>query len=219
MRKKIIPVILLFIAAGCATAPVGKPTVASHKMPGTYHKVVKGETLWKISKLYAVDLDKLVSINRISDASTIESGQLIFVPEEKRTDFPVYAQGGAQDFIWPLKARVVTGFRERSGRLINKGINIECRKRQDILASSRGKVVFCADNFKGYGKTLIIDHGNGFLTVYAGIQELLVGAGVMVRQGDSIARVYPQGNKGQGYLHFEIRKGHIPQNPYFYLPS
>ncbi|HPL82810.1 MAG TPA: LysM domain-containing protein, partial [Candidatus Omnitrophota bacterium] len=68
---------LLFLS-GCATAPYTKPvTPQSVNLPGIYHNVEKGETLWRISKRYGVDLEELVKVNRIADSTAIETGQRI----------------------------------------------------------------------------------------------------------------------------------------------
>jgi len=198
---------LLF--AGCATAPMTVPgRVAAPGVPGIYHRVEKGQTLWRISRLYGVDLDELASINRIQDASNIENGQLIFIPRRNRTqNYRVTPDN--QDFSWPLKGRVTAGFIQ-SGNNVNKGLNIQSATGTDIIASRGGRVVFCSQDFSGYGKTLIIDHGDGYSSVYSGVSQFIVNLGDSVQKGERIAR--------SGYsLHFEIRKGYIAQNPYFYL--
>jgi len=99
--------------------------------------------------------------------------------------------------------------------MLNKGINIRPAASPEVVASRRGRVVFCADNFESYGSTIIIDHGDGFLTIYAGNLVMLIKAGDSVQRGMSIARIRTQ--DVNNYLHFEIRKGYVPQNPYFYL--
>lgn len=199
---------------GCATTPYIKPTPA---MPGFYHRIENGQTLWRISKIYNVDLDKIISINRISDATNIEIGQLIFIPSHQKP-YTQSVRYFPDDFIWPVNGRVIANFGHTFDNMINKGINIEPYSR-DVVASRSGRVVFYAEDFGYFGKTLIIDHGDGFFTVYAGSQEVLVKVGDSVEKGKTIARVnFIRGDK-KTYLHFEIRKGHIPQNPYYFLSS
>ena len=74
----------LFSFMGCATVPPVAPPISA-KIPGTYHRVEKSQTLWKFSKIYNVDLEELVKINHISDATSIEVGQMIFIPQQKKT--------------------------------------------------------------------------------------------------------------------------------------
>jgi murein DD-endopeptidase MepM/ murein hydrolase activator NlpD len=184
-------------------------------MPGFYHRIEKGQTLWRISKIYNVDLDKIININRISDATDIEIGQLIFIPGHQKP----YVQAARylpEDFIWPVNGRVIANFGQAFDNMINKGINIEPHSK-DVVASRSGRVVFYAEDFGYFAKALIIDHGEGFSTVYAGIQEALVKVGDNVEKGTTIARVDFVRGKKKAYLHFEIRKGHIPQNPYYFL--
>jgi len=179
-------------------------------MPGIYHRVEKSQTLWRISKIYNVELDEIAKINHISDTANIEVGQLIFIPNrQKQLSVPI--RYSSDDFIWPMRGKVTTAFGQTSNNMINKGINIQPYNNLDVVAARSGRVIFYSDNFGYFGRTLIIDHGDGFSTVYARILEVFIKAGDSVQQGTIIA-------KTGSYLHFEIRKGHIPQNPIFYLP-
>jgi len=200
----------LMFLSGCATAPLMKPPLAPGA-PGIYHQVERGQTLWRISKIYSVDLDELARINHIPDAASIEVGQLIFIPRAKKLQQPPVMPPASDDFIWPVKGKVVAAFGQAFENMVNKGLKIKAYGNKDVVASRSGRVVFCSPDFKGYGNTLIIDHGDGLLTVYARNSQLFIKAGDYVSQGAVIAGIK------DAYLHFEIRKGHIPQNPYFYL--
>jgi murein DD-endopeptidase MepM/ murein hydrolase activator NlpD len=198
----------LLIVCGCATAPSVAPRPAPG-VPGFYHKMERGQTLWRISKMYNIDLDELVSINRISDVTNIEIGQLIFIPQAKKQIVPIPVN--SDDFTWPVNGKVISGFGQTFRNMINKGVNIQVSGERDVVVSRSGRVVFYSPEFKGYGKTIIIDHGDGFSTVYSGVWEVFITPGDAVSQGKPIAKIK------NSYLHFEIRKAHIPQNPYFYL--
>jgi len=200
---------------GCATVPPVAPLVSA-KIPGTYHRVEKSQTLWRISKIYNVDLEELVKINHISDVASIEVGQMIFIPQQKKP-LPLINQYSGEDFIWPVKGKVIAAFGQTYDNMINKGMNIEPHSPQDVVAARSGKVIFYSPNFKGFGKTIIIDHGDGFSTVYAGNSEVLIKTGDMIQKGTTIAKI-GSNRVRNNYLHFEIRKGHVSQNPYFYLP-
>lgn len=209
---------LLLSLAGCATvnrtlAP--KPPIS---MPGFYHRMEKGQTLWRLSKIYTVDLDEIAKINRISDATAIEVGQLIFVPVKERKKYHA-EQYSAEEFIWPVRGKVIAGFGSTFNDMINKGLNIQKHKGSNVVASRTGRIVFYNNNFKGFGKTIIIDHQDGLFTVYAKNSEVFIKTGDYVQKGDVIAKISAQGQDKNAYLHFEIRKGHIPQNPYFYLTN
>jgi len=202
---------------GCATAPYTVAPKPQFAMPGIYHRVEKGQTLWRISKTYNIDLDEIARVNRMPDAASIEPGQLIFIPSvQKKQYLPNQSYG--EDFSWPLKGKVIAGFGQIFNDMINKGINIQIVRSQDVIASRSGKVIFYDNNFDNFGRTIIIDHGDGFSTVYARNSEVLVKTGDYVQRGTVIAKVGSYDRDKNTYLHFEIRKGYIPQNPYFYLP-
>lgn len=206
----------LFNIIGCASAPYIKP-VPPQAMPGIYHRVERAQTLWRISKMYDVELDEIIRVNRISDATNIEIGQLIFIPNRQKQKA---APSGyfSDDFIWPIKGRVITTFGQTFDNMVNKGINIQPYDSLDVRVARSGKVIFYADNFGHFGKTFIIDHGDGFSTVYARNAQVFIKSGDSVQKGTVIARAGSAGKDKSVYLHFEIRKGSIPQNPYYYLP-
>jgi len=206
-------IIIFFILnlTGCATEPLATTPLPPQSMPGFYHYVEKGETLWRISKTYRIDMDNLVTINHISDATKIEVGQQIFIPRKQKQPMITQPQiASEEDFIWPVKGKVVATFNQTTDNLIEKGIDVRAYEDNTIVASRSGRVVFLSPSFVRYGKTIIIDHHDGFLTVYAKNQEVLAKIGENVRQGDAIAKAQ--------ILHFEIRKGHLSKNPLFYLP-
>jgi murein DD-endopeptidase MepM/ murein hydrolase activator NlpD len=128
-----------------------------------------------------------------------------------------YETNSNKDFIWPLKGKIIAVFGQSFNNMANKGINIQPYNDLDIKASRSGRIIFYADDFKNYGKTIIIDHGDGFSTVYARNAEIFVKIGDYVQQGSYIAKAGSSGRDKNIYLHFQIRKGHIPQNPNFYL--
>ncbi len=168
--------------------------------------------------MYSMDLAELVKINNISDAASIEIGQQIFIPEAYKI-----AAGNTkvsfEDFIWPLKGKVISKFQEVYQNMLNKGINIQPGLGRDVVASRSGIVVFYDNNFKGFGKTIILEHPDDFMTVYAGFQDVFIKVGDRISRGAVIARMSSPEKEKNFYLHFEIRKGHLPQNPIFYLAS
>ncbi len=218
--NNIILVLLICLIAGCTTvAPYTKPILPSSGQlaGGIYHRVEAGQTLWKISKIYDVDTDDILRLNRIPEDATIEIGQLILIPNRTNVQsIPVKSSG--DDFIWPLKGRVIANFGSSYRNLINKGINIQAAPDADIYATRSGRVVFYSENFGNFGKTIIIDHGDGLRSVYSRISEIFVHSGENVQRGALIGRVGTGIRDKNIYLHFEIRKGALAQNPLFYLP-
>jgi murein DD-endopeptidase MepM/ murein hydrolase activator NlpD len=70
----------------------------------------------------------------------------------------------------------------------------------------------------GYGNYIVIDHGNGFQTLYAHLSRIFVNVGDSVAQGTVIGLVGNTGNSTGPHLHFEIRQTGILRNPFGYLP-
>jgi murein DD-endopeptidase MepM/ murein hydrolase activator NlpD len=209
--------LLFSFCCGCATT--SKPYLSNGKAsetPGLFHRLERGQTLWRISKKYNVDLDELVRINKIQDVDQIEVGQLIFIPAVKATSGHI-AVNKSEDFIWPLKGKVISYFGQTNNYLINKGLNIKPMFGSFVVASRTGVVSFYTEGLGNLGKTIIVDHGDGYLTVYARIGSVLVKVGQNVSQGQQIAKLGHLNKDKDSYLHFEIRKGHMPQNPYHYL--
>ncbi|UCB57388.1 MAG: peptidoglycan DD-metalloendopeptidase family protein [Candidatus Omnitrophota bacterium] len=218
----IVYCILTISLIGCATGGSRRVPLPPQGAKGLYHRVKKGESLWRISKAYGVELEKISRTNRLADSSRIYVGQLIFIPEATsvmadltlETDFT--DKGG--NFIWPAKGRVTSFFGMKNEGVKNKGISVQINKGNPVKAARSGKVAFCSENLKGYGRTIILDHLDGYSTVYAYNSENLVELNQLVKQGQVIARAGTSGRKKTPELYFEIRKGHKPQNPFFYLP-
>ncbi len=84
-------------------------------------------------------------------------------------------------------------------------------------AANDGIVSFAESELSGLGKMVVIDHGNGFQTVYAHNEKNLVKVGETVKRSDIIALVGSTGRAAEPFLHFEIRKNHRPVDPLEYL--
>ncbi|MDD5422754.1 MAG: LysM peptidoglycan-binding domain-containing M23 family metallopeptidase [Candidatus Omnitrophota bacterium] len=221
MKK--ISLILLFIAllSGCATAPVAHytPSAAPVSTGALRYTVKSGDTLWSISRVYDIDLKTLLHANSLQGSTLISTGQVLLIPGRvKERASSVYKPSTKDTFIWPVRGRVVSPFGAKIGKVINKGVDIEAREGTSILASRAGKVVYCDAYLKGFGKTVILDHGDRYQTVYSYNSEILSKVGDEVTQGYVIARVGRTGRAQESCLHFEIRKDGEPQNPAYYLP-
>ncbi len=220
-----ISLLLIVILWGCAT-PAKKTSSTAYPHPekklatgeGVYHRVKKGETLWRISKSYGVALESIVAANRLADATKISAGQSIFIP--KATALPrAISETKEKGFIWPARGKVISYFGvKRPDATINKGIDILAKESSDVVAARSGKVVFCSDKIKGLGKTVIIEHEDQLYSVYSNNAVLFVKPEQRIQQGELIAQAGRNEKTGEYVLHFEIRRGHIPQNPFYFLP-
>jgi len=100
---------------------------------------------------------------------------------------------------------------------MHSGIDIDCVTGDAIRASKSGSVVSAAYD-GGYGYHVVIDHGNGFASLYAHNSALSVSGGQNVSQGEVIASCGSTGQSTGDHLHFEIRSSGAPQDPLTYLP-
>ncbi|MNM49512.1 Murein hydrolase activator EnvC precursor [compost metagenome] len=85
-----------------------------------------------------------------------------------------------------------------------------------MTAVADGTVVF-SDWMTGYGMILIVDHGNGYMSLYAHNDALLRDAGARVRRGEAVAKVGNSGGQGVTALYFELRRGGQPVDPTTWL--
>ncbi len=119
---------------------------------------------------------------------------------------------------WPIDGRVTGGFGLRGRHHHHEGIDIDGFQGEEVRAVAAGTVVVSGSE-KKYGKTVVLDHGNGVTTLYAHASKLLVREGDRVEQGEAIARVGATGNARGTHLHFEVRRNGKPLDPSPYLQS
>ena len=115
---------------------------------------------------------------------------------------------------WPLAAKRVNNFgRPRNeGKMRWQGVTIPAREGSKVNAIHHGRVVY-ADWLRGSGLLLIIDHGDGYMSLYAHNQSLLREVGEWVKAGTPISTVGNSGGQEQAALYFEIRHQGKPVNP------
>ena len=115
---------------------------------------------------------------------------------------------------WPVKGKLITRFgsQKRKGKLTWNGVRISADTGNDVHAVSAGKVIF-ADWFRNLGLLMIIDHGNGFMSLYGHNERLLKKADDFVSTDEIIAKVGNTGGQTESALYFEIRQQGSPQNP------
>jgi septal ring factor EnvC (AmiA/AmiB activator) len=123
--------------------------------------------------------------------------------------------------LWPVEGKVVSYFGRQKhptfDTFVNKkGIEIQAKEGSLIHSVSSGKVVY-ADWLKGYGLVVIVDHTNGFYSLYAHASKILVAEGTSVTNGQVIGETGETGVTEEGALYFELRKGTTPIDPLKWL--
>jgi murein DD-endopeptidase MepM/ murein hydrolase activator NlpD len=198
---------------------------------GVRHVVADGQTLWRIAKVYEIAVDELARANGIDDPASLAVGQSLFVPGATEVRHvppypapltgapPQVARHGARSsFDWPVPGgRVLSGYGVPRRTHRHAGIDIGASHGQAVRAAESGRVVYSGSTLRGYGKTIIIDHGNDLQSLYAHNSDLLAREGDRVERGQTIARIGRTGNASTDHCHFEIRKSDVPVDPMLYL--
>lgn len=118
---------------------------------------------------------------------------------------------------WPIKGKLINNFgSKRSGSMRWNGWLIKANKGTSVKTVHEGRVVF-SDYLRGFGLMLILDHGDGFMTLYGHNQELLKDTGEWVNPKDEIAKAGNTGGLTESALYFEVRHQGQPKNPKIWL--
>lgn len=236
----------LLLCAACHRGTVLPES--SSKAQGVYHTVEKGQTLWRICKTYQVSMQDVAELNNITDHSQIRVGDRLFIPGAPSVrNVPATTGAAAQPggppasgpvgqvpvpsapepiapvieknvgmFIWPLIGPVTKRFGIHGG-LKHDGIDIKGTPGAEVKASRGGKVIF-SSLLDGYGSTVIVQHDQSFVTVYANLGENSVGRDQQVKQSQVLGRLV-SGPPDKCFLHFQVRRDRQARNPLFYLPE
>jgi murein DD-endopeptidase MepM/ murein hydrolase activator NlpD len=123
--------------------------------------------------------------------------------------------------LWPVEGQVTGSFGERIDPFngegaFHSGVDIGSSFGHPIVAPADG-VVTMTDTMGGYGKTIMISHGNGISTRYGHLSGFAVTTGQHVQRGEVIGYVGESGRSTGPHLHYEVRINDTPVNPYKYL--
>lgn len=197
---------------------------------GIEHKVVKGETVYAIAKKYNTNPQQIVDFpfNDFANPETFSlvEGQMLLVPDGiKPSEQPVIrrqtyiAQGpitvSGAGFAWPLGG-LITQF----SSWYHTALDIAAPIGTPIMAARSGRVISMSTGTWdfGYGNNVIVDHGDGYQTLYSHMSTVNVGAGDDVTGGKTmIGAVGMTGRTTGPHLHFEIRRNGAPINPLPFL--
>lgn len=194
---------------------------------GLTHTVKKGDTISDIARTYQVNVQIIEEANELTQSSKIFAGQVLVIPGGKmpRAAKSTGSSSGSSSktasigisMIHPLGSgtRVTSSYGIRSGRM-HSGIDFGVSTGTKVKASASG-VVTTAGWLGGYGKLIVIDHGQGVKTYYGHNSKLLVSVGDRVEQGQVISNSGNTGRSTGPHLHFEVRVNNKAQNPLNYI--
>ena len=136
-------------------------------------------------------------------------------------NYPKQWQTKVRPSLWPVEGRLMSPFGVRTDPFsgegsIHTGVDLAAPMGTSVRAAADGIVVH-TDWESGYGRLVIIDHGNGLQTYYGHLSRFEVIPGQEVRRGDPIGRSGASGRVTSPHLHYEVRIGGTPVNPYTFL--
>jgi murein DD-endopeptidase MepM/ murein hydrolase activator NlpD len=209
LRKIIYQILLIFLVVGCKTT--------NHRTLAYQVKLESGDTLSSLAAKYGTTWQNIVKLNNLSSGSKLSVGQVILIrPEYSKKRLRLRPSsslakskksgllyGSSLTNIWPVQGVVTSEFGRRRGRK-HEGIDIAAKKGTMIRSVNSGVVTFVGWK-RGYGRTVVINHGR-FKTLYAHCSSILVKNRQSIRLGQRIARVGTTGNARGAHLHFEYRR-------------
>jgi murein DD-endopeptidase MepM/ murein hydrolase activator NlpD len=215
----------------CCAAPQRRPVEAATEIQesdGVYHIVRPGQTLWRIARAYGVSVEELATVNGIGNPARVAAGRPLFVPGVTEVlNIPAHPappppvpgrEGTPSEWQWPVaRGEILSYFGAPRKNHRHMGIDIDGQRGQKVLAARAGRISYSGNTMRGYGRTVVIDHGDGFHSLYAHNARLLVAAGQRVDRGQPIALVGRTGNASTEHCHFEIRRDAVPVDPLPYL--
>lgn len=139
------------------------------------------------------------------------------ISSDPKQKLPKISSRSGSKFAWPVRGKILSAYGAKNNGLFNDGINIAATKGADVKAAENGVVAYAGNEVKGMGNLVIIQHSDGWMTIYAHLDSMSVKRGVAVRVGQSIGKVGMTGKVDIPQLHFEIRKGTKAYNPTTYL--
>src|SRR5262249_10208494 len=127
----------------------------------------------------------------------------------------------ARPSIWPVNGTLRGGFGTRTDPFsgegaFHKGVDISAPTGTAVRATGDG-IVIHAEWSGAYGRLVVVDHGAGLQTYYAHLSRFAVHAGQEIRTGEIVGAVGSSGRVTAPHLHYEVRVGGAPMNPYLYL--
>ena len=208
---------------------------------GIYYKWLAGDTLDSVARTFGVSVDDILGWpgNNIDLTNPdIKPDTYVMVPGGHRATVSWYVPSvsrgtntgtanvgssscsggpvGSGGFIWPTANHYLSGNDFSS---IHLGIDIAAGLGAPVWAADAGVVTIAQGGWNyGYGNMVMIDHGNGYVTVYGHLSQINVVPCQGVSAGQIIGLAGSTGNSTGSHLHFEIRLGSVNQNPWYLLP-
>lgn len=224
MKNKLFILVLIFIFAGCSSTSKKRENNSANTgtksktydigKAGLSYIAVREERIAEIGKKYNISPFDIMSVNDI-DKERVEAGDKLFIPY-------IYSD---EEFTLPLgegvKLEVSSPYGMRNHPVNGKfkfhsGIDLRMPLNSPIVAAKDGEVVM-SSYYGDYGNCIIVEHENGYKTLYGHLNSRKVSSGEKVREGEIIGYAGRTGNSTGVHLHFEIIENGNYKNPVFYV--
>lgn len=213
---------------------------------GAYHRWSAGDNIDAVARFFGVSPQAILAFpgNHLDPArggASIAAGAWLVIPGGRR-DFvswsapviPLDSPGvakvlgpgacesvaagvmGAGLFVWPTESQFISGF-DYEPKANHPAVDIAGDEGAPVFATDSGVVVYSGWNNWGYGNVVVINHGNGWQSLYAHLSAMYVTCGQSVFQGNTIAAVGATGNSVAPNLHFEMMYNGVKVNPHDYI--
>jgi murein DD-endopeptidase MepM/ murein hydrolase activator NlpD len=170
------------------------------------------EVTAEVAEVNGVEISREIQSTRILSAPVT---QRVIVGTNNPANIESFGPVSSRGFLWPTQGGVITvGLGGYPG---HTGVDIPRPAGTPIFAAAAGTVVRTVHSRVGYGLHVVIDHHNGYTTLYAHASAIHVSVGQRVNQGDVIASVGRTGNSTGNHLHFEVRRNGRIMDPAHYL--
>ena len=194
---------------------------------GVVHKAASGDTIYTVAKKYKTEAQNIVNFpfNDFSDLDTfaLAAGQTLYVPGGVIEDKPIYQPSkfiaqiqtgvrGSSNFIWPT-----TGSITQDPTWYHMALDIANAGAPAVVAADAGTITYAGCLNWGDGCHVIIDHGNGYQTLYAHLSSYIPNTGDPISQGAQIGVMGSTGRSTGTHLHFEVRSNGALLNPWNFL--
>ncbi|MDR3311757.1 MAG: M23 family metallopeptidase [Spirochaetaceae bacterium] len=185
-------------------------------LDGILHDVQKGDTLEGLSVRYTVALENLLDVNDLS-TRILQPGQQLFIPGAQ-LDASAIRRAMGELFAWPLSTHRITswfGYRTdpfTGTRIHHNGLDMGAPTGTSVRSAMSGRVASTGYS-NIYGNFVIVNHGNGYQTMYGHLSKILVRQGQAVAQGGQIGQVGNTGRSTAPHLHFTVYRNGKLVNP------
>lgn len=177
-------------------------------------KVITGPT--KIAKTEK-PVAKTTPVKKEAKTQTVVKTESKKISSDPQRQLPKITARSSTKFSWPVRGRILSQYGAKNGGLFNDGINISASIGTAVKAAENGVVAYAGNEVKGMGNLIIVQHSDGWMTVYAHLDSMNVKRGTKLTVGQMIGKIGKTGKVSQPQLHFEIRKGTKAYDPILYL--